>query len=165
MAFVRKQDLKSAQQESAALRAIMVDPKLIETPTSMSLNLGDAVLRVAAEVLDGEMAAAQRDYDKAIAYLDLAVRYQDALIYTEPDDWHQPVRHNLGAVLLQAGRPVEAESVYWDDLRMHPKNGWALFGLAQALRAQGKTDQAKVVESEFKTAWKDADIELTASRF
>jgi tetratricopeptide (TPR) repeat protein len=111
------------------------------------------------------MAAAQRDYDKAIAYLDRAVRYQDALIYTEPDDWHQPVRHNLGAVLLQAGRPVEAESVYWDDLRMHPKNGWALFGLAQALRAQGKIDQAKVAESEFKTAWKDADIELTASRF
>ena len=165
MAFVRKQDFASAQKERDALRTIIGDPKLIATPTSMSLNLADSVLRVGAEVLDGEMAAAKRDYDTAIAHLDRAVRYQDALIYTEPDDWHQPVRHNLGAVLLQAGRPVEAESVYWDDLRVHPKNGWALFGLAQALRAQGKVDQAKVVEADFKTAWKEADIQLTASRF
>ncbi|MET0987537.1 MAG: hypothetical protein ABW034_19250, partial [Steroidobacteraceae bacterium] len=161
----RKQDFTSAQKESETLRKIMVDPKLIEAPSSMSLNLADSVLRVAVEVLDGEMAAGKRDYDKAIAYLDRAVRYEDALIYTEPDDWHQPVRLNLGAVLLQAGRPVEAESVYWDDLRLHPKNGWALFGLAQAMRAQGKVDQAKAVEADFKTAWKDADIQLTASRF
>ena len=147
------------------MRKIASDPKLIETPSSMSLNLADSVLRVAVEVLDGEFAAAKGDYDAAIAHLDKAVRYQDALIYTEPDDWHQPVRHMLGAVLLQAGRPAEAESVYWDDLRMHPKNGWALFGLAQALRAQGKNDQAKLVEADFKTAWKDADIQLTASRF
>ena len=83
----------------------------------MSLNLADTVLRVGVEVLDGELAAAQGNFDKAIAHLDRAVRYEDALIYTEPDDWHQPVRHNLGAVLLQAGRAVEAESVYWDDLQ------------------------------------------------
>ena len=165
MALIRKQNLAAAQKEIDAVRRIAADPKLIEKPTSMSLNLADSVLRVAVEALDGEMAAAKRDYDKAIAHLDRAVRYQDALIYTEPDDWHQPLRHNLGAVLLQAGRPVEAESVYWDDLRVHPKNGWALYGLSQALRAQGKHDQAKHVEAEFKTAWQDSDIQLTASRF
>jgi tetratricopeptide (TPR) repeat protein len=165
MAFIRKKDLAAAQKEIEAVRKIAVDPKLIETPSSFSLNQADVVLRVAVQVLDGEYAAAKGDYDTAIAHLDRAVRYQDALIYTEPDDWHQPVRHNLGAVLLQAGRPVEAESVYWDDLRVHPKNGWALHGLAQALRAQGKNDQAKLVEADFKTAWKDADIQLTSSRF
>jgi tetratricopeptide (TPR) repeat protein len=165
MAFIRKKDFTAAQKEIEAVRKIASDPKLIETPSSFSLNQADVVLRVAVQVLDGEYAAARGDYDKAIAHLDRAVRYQDALIYTEPDDWHQPVRHNLGAVLLQAGRAVEAESVYWDDLRMHPKNGWALYGLGQALRAQGKNDQAKLVEADFKTAWKDADIQLTASRF
>jgi tetratricopeptide (TPR) repeat protein len=131
----------------------------------MSLNLADSVLRVGIEVLDGELAAAQGNFDSAVAHLDKAVRYQDALIYTEPDDWHQPVRHNLGAVLLQAGRPVEAESVYWEDLKQHPKNGWALYGLAQAMRAQGKNDQAKLVDADFKKAWTDADVTLTASRF
>jgi tetratricopeptide (TPR) repeat protein len=165
MAFIRKKDFAAATKEIDAVRKIAADPKLIETPSSFSLNLADSVLRVAIEVLDGEFAAARGEYDKAIAHLDRAVRYQDALVYTEPDDWHQPVRHNLGAVLLQAGRPVEAESVYWDDLRARPKNGWALFGLAQALRAQGKTDAAKAVEADLKKAWANSDITLTASRF
>lgn len=165
MALIRKKDFAAAGQEIAAVKKIAADPQLIAAPTSMSLNLADSVLRVAIEVLDGELAAAQGNFDSAIAHLDRAVRYQDALIYTEPDDWHQPVRHNLGAVLLQAGRPVEAESVYWDDLRMHPQNGWALYGLAQALRAQGKNDEAKLVEADFKKAWANADVTLTASRF
>jgi tetratricopeptide (TPR) repeat protein len=165
MAFIRKKDFNAASKEIDAVKKIAADPKLIEAPSSFSLNLADSVLRVGIEVLDGELAAARGEYDKAIAHLDRAVRYQDALVYTEPDDWHQPVRHNLGAVLLQAGRPVEAESVYWDDLRARPKNGWALFGLAQALRAQGKTDAAKAVEADLKKAWTDADVQLTASRF
>lgn len=165
MAFIRKKDFAAATREIDAIRKIAADPKLVEGPTSMSLNLANSVLGVAIEVLDGELAAAKGDYNTAIAHLDKAVRYEDALIYTEPDDWHQPVRHNLGAVLLEAGRPVEAESVYWDDLRRHPKNGWALFGLAKALRAQNKNDQAKLVEADFKQAWTNADVTLTASRF
>ena len=165
MAFIRKNDLKAAKTEIEALRKIAADPKLIETPSSMSLNLADSVLRVAVEVLDGEYAGAQGDHEAAIAHLDKAVRYEDAMIYTEPDDWHQPTRHLLGAALLKAGRPAEAEVVYWDDLRRHPKNGWALYGLAQALRAQKKNDEAKLVEADFQKAWSNADITLTASRF
>ncbi|HEX2494675.1 MAG TPA: hypothetical protein VHK24_12960 [Steroidobacter sp.] len=165
MAYIRKKDFAAASKEIEATRTIAADPKLIETPSSMSLNRADSVLRIAVEILDGEFAAAQGDYDKAVAHLDRAVRYHDALIYTEPDDWHQPARHNLGAVLLQAGRAKEAETVYWEDLRRNPMNGWSLFGLAQALRAQGKNDEAKLVEADFKAAWKHADIQLTASRF
>lgn len=165
MAFIRKKNFAAASKEIEAVRKIANDPKLIETPSSMSLNLADSVLKVAATVLDGEMAAAQGNYEVAIAHLDRAVRYHDNLIYTEPDDWHQPVRHALGAVLLDAGRPAEAEAVYWEDLRRNPKNGWSLFGLAKALQAQGKTDQAKLVEADFKKVWADSDVTLTASRF
>jgi tetratricopeptide (TPR) repeat protein len=165
MAYTRKNDYDAASKELAALQKIAVDPQLIATPSSMSMNLADSVLRIAVEVLSGELAAAQKHYDEAIAHLDRAVRYHDSMIYTEPDDWHYPVRHSLGAVLIQAGRPGEAETVYWDDLRRNPKNGWALFGLAQALRAQGKEDQAKAAEADFKAAWASADVTLTASRF
>ncbi|HWK74130.1 MAG TPA: hypothetical protein VNQ81_07655 [Povalibacter sp.] len=165
MAYTRKANYGEANKELAALSKIAVDPQLIATPTSMSLNLADSVLRVAIEVLSGELAAAQHDYDKAIAHLDRAVRYHDALVYTEPDDWHFPARHSLGAVLLEAKRPVEAETVYWEDLRRNPRNGWALFGLSQALRAQGKNDEAKAVDVDFKKAWAEADVTLTASRF
>jgi tetratricopeptide (TPR) repeat protein len=164
-ALIRKKDFAGARKEIDSIKKIAADPQLIAAPTSMSLNLADSVLRIGVEVLEGELAAAQGNFDQAIAHLDRAVRYEDAMIYTEPDDWHQPVRHNLGAVLLQAGRPVEAESVYWDDLKRHPKNGWALFGLAQALRAQNKTDEAKRIDADFKKAWADADVQLTTSRF
>ena len=75
-------------------------------------------------------------------HLDRAVRYEDALIYQEPADWHAPVRQNLGAVLLEAGRADEAEAVFWEDLKKNPENGWSLFGLMQALKAQGKNDDA-----------------------
>jgi tetratricopeptide (TPR) repeat protein len=165
MAFIRKKNLDAAKKEIEAVRKIANDPKLIETPSSMSLNLADSVLKVATAVLDGELAAARGSYDTAIAHLDQAVRYHDNLVYTEPDDWHQPVRHVLGAVLLDAGRPAEAEAVYWEDLRRNPKNGWSLFGLAKALQAQNKHDQAKLVEADFKKVWADADVTLTASRF
>ena len=165
MAFTRKGDYKAATAELSSLKKIAADPQLIATPSSMSLNLADSVLRVAVEVLSGELAAAQKNYDTAIAHLDRAVRYHDALIYTEPDDWHYPVRHSLGAVLIEAGRAPEAETVYWEDLRRNPKNGWSLFGLAQALRAQGRNDEAKEIDAQFRKAWERSDVTLTASRF
>ena len=68
-------------------------------------------------------------------------------------------------MLLEAGRPREAETVYWDDLRRNPENGWSLFGLAQALRAQKRDDEAAAVEARFAKAWTRADVKLTASRF
>jgi hypothetical protein len=68
-------------------------------------------------------------------------------------------------VLLEAGRPAEAETVYWEDLRRHPSNGWALFGLKQALAAQNKTDEAALIDGRFKKAWARSDVTLTASRF
>jgi tetratricopeptide (TPR) repeat protein len=165
MAFTRKHDFGAAKKELEAVKKIAADPQLIATPASMSLNLPDAVLRIAAESLAGELAAEQGDYPKAIAHLETAVRLQDALAYTEPDDWHYPARHSLAAVLLKAGRAGEAETVYWQDLSAHPNNGWALFGLAQAMRAQGNNEGAKAVEEDFRKAWAKADLTLASSRF
>ena len=68
-------------------------------------------------------------------------------------------------MLLQAGRPGDAETVSWEDLRRHASTGWALFGLLQALRAQKKTDDAAIVEARFKTAGARSDGTLSASRF
>jgi hypothetical protein len=68
-------------------------------------------------------------------------------------------------VLLEAGRPAEAETVYWEDLRRNKENGWALFGLMQALKAQRKNEDAALVEARFKKAWARADVTLSASRF
>ena len=57
------------------------------------------------------------------------------------------------------------EKVYRTDLRRFPENGWSLFGLAQALRAQKKHSEADAVEARFRKAWASTDVTLTASRF
>jgi hypothetical protein len=75
------------------------------------------------------------------------------------------VRHSLGAVLLAAGRPADAEKVYREDLVRHRGNGWSLFGLMQSLDAQGKKAEAAKVKEQFEEAWTKADVQLTASRF
>ncbi len=164
MAFVGKGELDRARQELAGLEAIVDNPELENVPASFSANTAADVLAIAPHVLAGELAARTADYDTAIARLSKAVRLHDALIYTEPDDWHYPVRHSLGAVLLQAGLPREAEVIYWEDLNDHPENGWALFGLMQALKAQGKGDAAAEIEARFRKAWASADFELSSSR-
>jgi hypothetical protein len=71
----------------------------------------------------------------------------------------------LGALLLEAGFPAEAEVVYWEDLRRNPENGYSLFGLEQSLLAQGKADTARVINERFKRAWKGTDVVLKTSRY
>ena len=150
----------AAEQELAALTAIVSDKALPTLPASASLNTPDAILRIAPEVLAGEIALRKKDVDGALLHLERAVRFEDALIYNEPPDWPQPVRQRLGAALLAADRPIEAEAVYWDDLRRNPENGWSLSGLARALEAQGKKEDAAGVRQRFEKAWAAADFQL-----
>jgi tetratricopeptide (TPR) repeat protein len=123
------------------------------------------VLAIAADILGAEIAAAGRDQSRAIALLDEAVRLQDGFQYNEPPDWYFPVRHYLGAALLDAGRAREAETVYWQDLVRNPGNGYALFGLQKSAEAQGKKAEAASAAEQFSAAWQAADVKLTSSRF
>jgi len=159
-AFTGKGRLEDAEKELAALEAIVKDPALPSLPASASLNTPDAILRIAPEVLAGNIAGRRKDFDKALLHLERAVRLEDALIYTEPADWPSPVRQDLGAALLDAGRAVESEAVYWDDLKRNAENGWSLFGVLQALTAQGKKDDAARVQQRFEKAWSSADVKL-----
>jgi tetratricopeptide (TPR) repeat protein len=119
-----------------------------------------AVLTVRARI-----AVAENKRDDAIGSLREAVALEDRLAYDEPAIWLVPGRHLLGAVLLQAGQAAAAESVYRDDLARNAENGWALFGLARALEAQGKAAEAAAAQKRFETAWVRAEVKLTASAF
>lgn len=162
MAFAAKGDLTGAQKELAEIKRIQASPDLpklyISTP-----NTADKVVAIAAGMLAGDIAARRKNYPAAIAALEEALRVEDSLKYNEPEDWQYPVRLLLGAVLLDAGRPVAAEAAYKGDLDRHRENGWALFGLEKALRAQNKTAAADAVHKRFEAAWKHADVQLTAS--
>jgi tetratricopeptide (TPR) repeat protein len=163
LALVATGKLAEAEQELALVKQAQSD-KVMEAPL-FSPNTAGAVFAIAPEMLAGEIAMARKQSDAAIVHFERAVRLEDGLVYTEPSEWHYPPRHALGAALLEAGRPAEAEVVYWQDLHRWPDNGWALFGVVQALRAQKKHAQADIVEARFKKAWARADITLTGSRF
>jgi hypothetical protein len=163
LAHLRKGNLDEAEKELIEVRRFAADKAL--DYTLFSPNSAAAIFAPAPEVLAGELAAQRKQYDVAIAHLERAVRLEDSLFYTEPEEWHYPSRQALAAVLLEAGRAREAETVYWDDLRRHTNNGWSLFGLAQALRAQDKKAEADAVQARFDKAWGRADVKLSSSRF
>ena len=106
---------------------------------------------------------AEDKHDEAIAHFELAVATQDELPYTEPPFWYYPTRQTLGKALLTTGNAAQAETVYNADLEQYPRNGWSMFGLIQALQAQGK--DASAIQERFDNIWAQADVTLTASRF
>jgi hypothetical protein len=61
--------------------------------------------------------------------------------------------------LLSAGQPSDAEWVYREDLKLNPGNPRSLYGLALALRNQGKAQEAAAMEEQFKTGWRYADTQ------
>ena len=103
--------------------------------------------------------------DEAITLLREAAAIDLRLAYNEPRDIFMPVTHVLGAELIAAGKPGEAEAVYRDDLKRFPNDGWALFGLAKALGAEGKASEAAAAQAAFDRAWPRADVKLAASAF
>jgi len=131
----------------------------------VGLNTARPILRVAAALLAGDIDYRAKKYDDAIRHYEDAVKKADALKYDEPPAWYQPPRLFLGKALLDAGRAADAEKVYRADLVLHPNLGWSLYGLVQALEAQGKTREAGIARAEFEKAWASADVKLTSSRF
>ena len=163
LALAATQQYDAAAQEQAAVAALAAEmpaDRIVGDNTP-----AQALLRLAAITLAGELAARRGATDDAVRDLEEAVRVQDSLPYSEPPPWYYPTRQSLGAVLLAAGRPKEAEAVYREDLTRNPENGWSLYGLEQSLRAQGAVPEATRVAARFHKAWAHADVTLAASRF
>ena len=152
LANIGKNQMPQASAELAKLKTVASEP-IFKELTVAGINGMAPLLDIAMLTLEGEMAAKRKDYSQAAALLERAVRIEDGLSYTEPPDWYYPARHSLGAVLLEAGRPAEAETVFWEDLRRNPDNGWALAGLIGSLRAQSKTDRIDELQNRLDKAW------------
>jgi tetratricopeptide (TPR) repeat protein len=164
LAYLATDDVQTAEAELARVRELAANPALREQRI-WDLNPTASLLTIAADVIAGEIAAERGAFDAAVAHLRSALAEESALTYDEPPTWHLPVRHNLGAVLLEAGRPADAERVYLEDLKVYRENGWALAGLRAALLAQGRRDEADAVDARYREAWRGADVDPKASRF
>lgn len=129
-ALAARGHLKAADATLVQLRTIARDPQLASL--RLEFNSAGTVLEIAEEVLAGHIAAAKGDLPKAIDHLREAARREDALVYGEPPEWTVPVRQELGALLLKAGRRTEAERVFREDLKRFPENIWSRQALAKA---------------------------------
>ena len=132
------------------------------------------LLAIAEEMLEGEIAYRRGEHDAAFAHLRAAIALEDDLPYDEPWGWMQPVRHALGALLLEQGRVAEAEAVYREDLglggalpraQIHPDNLWALRGLLDCLERRGETAEAALIRQRVDFAAARADLPVAVSCF
>jgi len=146
----------STLREAFAIALEAVPEKSMAGPQ----NSAEAVLAVAADVLDARIAEAKGDPAAAIASWRKAVEAQDRLAYDEPPAWYYPTRESLGAALLRAGQAADAEAIFRADLEQHPRNGRSLYGLSKSLEAQKKDVDAAFTRAQFETAWKDADTQV-----
>jgi tetratricopeptide (TPR) repeat protein len=156
-AFAGKGDLDNARRERDAFVQIAKD---LPGETPFGLNTAAGIMKIAEHTLDARIASANGDSKTAIAFWRKAVVAQDELNYDEPPGWYYPIRESLGAALLRDGEAVEAEEVFRRDLENNPRNGRSLFGLAESLKKQGKTEAANAMRRRFETAWKNADTKL-----
>jgi tetratricopeptide (TPR) repeat protein len=161
-ALTAQGQLADADRELVALNAIAAGIEMKDFRTWV--NSGRTLLNIASHVLSAELAVKNEDFRQAIFHLEAGVRLEDGLNYMEPPSWGHPVRHELGALLLALGRAAEAETVFWEDLRRNPENGWALHGVWQSLVQQVKPARADELGVRFKRAWRDADIALENGR-
>ncbi len=163
MAFLGKNRLEQAEKELTALKIHAADETLKEV-TIWDINNVHTLINIAWRVLEAELKAHSGNIDESVRLFEEAVALEDGLQYQEPTDWMLSVRHHLGAVLIENGRPIDAIEVYKKDLFKWPKNGWALKGLMNAYRELGLADHAQEVEVDFNRAWSHADIQIEGSR-
>ena len=125
-------------------------------------------------MLQGEIAYRRGEHDAAFTHLRAAITLEDDLPYDEPWGWMQPVRHALGALLLEQGRVAEAEATYREDLglggtlpraQIHPDNLWALRGLFDCLELRGETAEAAIIRQRLTYAAARADLAVAVSCF
>lgn len=166
VAFAAKRDWAAAAAALDTVSAIARGTSPADR-TAMSAGAGEnkIIMDIAMHALEAEIAYRRGDFPDAVAHFTVAAELEDSFNYAEPPQWATPIRRSLGAALLKAGRPADAERLYMEDLLRFPENGWSLHGLAASLRAQGKTEAADAVDARLVKTWRGADVVLAGSRF
>ena len=154
VAFANTGKTDEAQKEQGAFRELAT--KIPPDTMYDMLNKTAAVFKVHDHLLAGMIARSRHDDTAAVDSLTQAVAAEDALNYSEPPPWYPPVRPMLGRVLLANKEPAEAERVFRADLEKNPRDGRALAGLRDALKAQDRQYEADQIDQQFRAAWKSA---------
>jgi len=155
MAYVHTGKADLAKKHLAALLSKSKDPVLEKRRIPFNAPLPMA--QIAGKILEASILFDEKSNDKAITKLIEAIRIEDGLIYTEPNDWPIPARQFLGAYYLELGKPAMAEKVYRQDLVWNPGNGWSYVGLFKSARKQNKTKFLPDYKKKYELAFSHAE--------
>jgi tetratricopeptide (TPR) repeat protein len=163
MAHVQQGRPRDAAQELVNMQRLMKDSVLAIPFTPFSPALEGAI--VAENLLKGSIALRERNFEEAISAFELAVKTEENMVYNEPRDWILNPRHYLGDAYLKKGDWDRARKVFQSDLKNNNENGWALFGLYQALMMGRKKSDAQKVLDRYEKAFAGSDTKLHGSVF
>ncbi len=154
MAYAHTGRIKKSEKELLNLQKIIAKGKNNDVLGAKGVQL----LKIAYEILAASIANMSGNEKLTLNHLRAADKIQYDMGYHEPPDWYFPVKEILGDAYLKWNRPADAIKMYHLDLKQYPQNGWALYGLSQALRKQNKISESQKIERQFKDAWKYADL-------
>jgi tetratricopeptide (TPR) repeat protein len=117
-------------------------------------------LRIAAIELEATIAARSGDRRKANELFARAAERESRMIYTEPPSYPRPVVEGWANSALATRDFAMAERQYRAALTREAGSGRAFFGLAAALRGQGKTVESREAQERGVRAWVKADADL-----
>ncbi|MCF2446561.1 hypothetical protein L0657_21570 [Dyadobacter sp. CY345] len=155
MAYVNTGKMELAKQHLTQLQKKAKDPILEKRRIPFNAPLPIAL--IAGKILEGSIQFKEKNTVKAIASLNEAIKFEDGLIYTEPNDWPIPARQFLGAIYLKMGKPALAENIYKEDLVWNPGNGWSYLGLYKSAEAQKKTKNLTDYKKKYELAFSHAE--------
>lgn len=174
VAYASKGMVSEAEAEQALFKEALQNPALAGRVLHNNLMYqepsdGPCILLVNDAILDGEIEYRRQflakengedaDFTDAFDHLRRGVNLSLNLAYNEPWGQMQPVRHILGALLLEQGEVDEAEEVYRADIELWKDNMWGLLGLKLCLEARGDApDELAEVSALFQERSSRADV-------
>jgi tetratricopeptide (TPR) repeat protein len=162
MAQAAKGNLAEAEREQNLFRDTAA--KIPADATYDMLNKTVDVVKVPENLLAAAIAEAKKDSKSAIDALNKAVVAEDTLNYSEPPSWFPTVRPALGRALLADRQLEEAEKIFRADLNRSPRDGRALAGLRDTLKAEGRDYEALQLDQQYRAAWKTAKAPTSLPR-
>ena len=158
MALANQSRFAEARYDLEQMQQLEKDSSLAIPLTPFSPAIDGAV--VAYNILSGTIALKEKQFQTAISFFKKAVLTEENMVYNEPRDWLLNPKHYLGDAYLKAGQYDIAIKILQQDLKNNKENGWALFGMWQALTAQNKTSEAAKILTRFKKSFDKSDTKL-----
>ena len=158
MAHIQQGRPREAVVELDNMIRLMKDSVLAIPFTPFSSALQGAI--VAENLLKGSIALRERNFAEATQAFEKAVSTEENMVYNEPRDWLLNPKHYLGNAYLKKGDWDKARKVFQSDLKNNNENGWALFGLYQALMSGQKRSDAQKALDRYNKAFEGSDTKL-----